>query len=139
MLIKSISKKKKLKLVQSMKEFIKIVFRKITRKLKNIKVESKEQIHVLIHFTDQIQKLKKKEEFYVAQIYYLQLYKRQANMNLILGEMIIEKFVWRGAISKVIMRTGKNKFDFIFSFFSPPKVLHQQINRMWLCIGGLIE
>lgn len=45
-------------------------------------------------------------------------------MNFILGEMIIEKSVCIGAISKVIMRTGKNKFDFIFRFYYFPMVLH---------------
>lgn len=35
-----------------MKEFVKIAFRKITRMLKNIKLESKDRIHVLTHFAN---------------------------------------------------------------------------------------
>ena len=45
-------------------------------------------------------------------------------MNFILGEMTIEKLVRIGAISRMIVRTGKTKFDFIFMFRYFPVVLH---------------
>ena len=45
-------------------------------------------------------------------------------MNFILGEMIIEKLIRIGAISKMIVRTGKTKFDLIVMFRYFPVVLH---------------
>lgn len=92
--------------------------------LKNIKMVKRSDPPCFNTFCKWISEILKARIPCSTELLFVALWKIGEHMNLILGEMIIEKPVHTGAINKVILRTGKNKFNFIFSFYSFPKVLH---------------